>query len=34
VAATMPEPLVGPAIQPVLIGEEAPGEKKRGWWLR
>jgi ribonuclease E len=30
-----PEPIVGPIIQPVVIGTtEASGEKKRGWWRR
>ena len=28
------EPIVGPAIQPVVIGEAPPVEKKRGWWRR
>jgi ribonuclease E len=29
------EPVIGPAIQPVIIGETAPAaEKKRGWWRR
>ncbi len=28
------EPIVGPAIQPILIGEAPPAEKKRGWWRR
>ena len=28
------EPIVGPAIQPVVIGEAPPAEKKRGWWRR
>jgi ribonuclease E len=31
-----PEPLVGPVVQPVVIGggSETAGEKKRGWWRR
>jgi ribonuclease E len=30
-----PEPVVGPAIKPVVIGQdEAPAERKRGWWRR
>jgi len=28
------EPVVGPAIQPIVIGEAPPVEKKRGWWRR
>jgi ribonuclease E len=29
------EPVVGPAIKPVVIGQdEAPVERKRGWWRR
>jgi ribonuclease E len=28
------DPVVGPAIQPVVIGEAPPVEKKRGWWRR
>jgi ribonuclease E len=29
------EPVVGPAIKPVVIGQdEAPAERKRGWWRR
>jgi ribonuclease E len=28
------EPVVGPAIQPIVIGEAPPAEIKRGWWRR
>ncbi len=36
IESTIVETVVGPAIQPVLIGSEteAPAEKKKGWWRR
>jgi ribonuclease E len=36
VAQAAPEPEVGPAVKPVLIGSEeaSPAERKRGWWRR
>jgi ribonuclease E len=34
-AAEAAEPVAGPVVQPVVIGEsETAGEKKRGWWRR
>ncbi len=32
--AAAAEPVAGPAVQPIVIGDAAPGEKKRGWWRR
>jgi ribonuclease E len=35
VAPVVVEPVVGPAIKPVVIGESEPAaEKKRGWWRK
>jgi hypothetical protein len=30
--ATEPEP--EPAVKPIVVGAEVPGERKRGWWRR
>ncbi len=33
-AGATAEPVSSPVPPPVLVGSEAPGEKKRGWWRR